>query len=65
MLLARQGGVKQSGYGRIHGPEGLREFAYTRAIVATRFNIPLVFTTFHRKVFVDKFIKKFIQILNR
>ena len=59
------GGVKQSGYGRIHGPEGLREFAYTRAIVATRFNIPLVFTTFHRKVFVDKFIKKFIQILNR
>jgi aldehyde dehydrogenase (NAD+) len=59
------GGVKQSGYGRIHGPEGLREFAYTRAIVATRFNIPLVFATFNRKASVDKFIKKFIQILNR
>ena len=59
------GGVKQSGYGRIHGPEGLREFAYTRAVVALRFNIPLIFTTFNRKPFVNKFIKRFIQILNR
>ena len=59
------GGVKQSGYGRIHGPEGLREFAYTRAVVATRFNIPLNFTTFKRSAKTDSFIKRFIQILNR
>jgi len=59
------GGVKQSGYGRIHGPEGLREFAYTRAIVATRFNIPLRFTTFKRTPRVDAVIKRFIQTLNR
>ena len=58
------GGAKQSGYGRIHGPEGLREFTYTRSIVATRFNIPLNFTTFDRKSSVDRFIKRFIQILN-
>ncbi len=59
------GGVKQSGYGRIHGPEGLREFTYTRAIVATRFNIPLNFATFDRKESVDAFIKKCVKFLNR
>lgn len=59
------GGVKQSGYGRIHGPEGLREFTYTRAVVSTRFNIPLNFATFERKPSVDAFIKRFIKILNR
>ena len=59
------GGVKQSGYGRIHGPEGLREFAYTRAVVATRFNIPLNFATFKRAPSVDAFVKQFIKWRNR
>lgn len=59
------GGVKQSGYGRIHGPEGLREFTYTRAVVAMRFSIPLEFATFKRTAFTDRFIKRFVQLLNR
>ena len=59
------GGVKQSGYGRIHGPEGLREFTYTRAVVARRFKIPLNFATFKRTPTVDSFIKRFIKVLNR
>ena len=59
------GGVKQSGYGRIHGPEGLREFTYTRAVVATRFRIPLNFATFKRTPAVEAFIKRFITVLNR
>jgi acyl-CoA reductase-like NAD-dependent aldehyde dehydrogenase len=59
------GGVKQSGYGRIHGPEGLREFAYTRAIVSTRFNTPLNFATFKRTVGTDRFINRAIKLLNR
>ena len=59
------GGVKESGYGRIHGPEGLREFTYTRAVVATRFNIPLNFATFKRTPSVEAFIKRFIKLLNR
>ena len=59
------GGVKQSGYGRIHGPEGLREFAYTKAIVATRFNTPLNFATFKRTSVVDQIIKRLTRILNR
>jgi len=59
------GGVKESGYGRIHGPEGLREFTYTRAVVATRFSIPLNFATFKRTPSVEAFIKRFIKLLNR
>ena len=59
------GGVKQSGYGRIHGREGLREFTYPRAVVATRFNVPLNFASFTRSAFVDSFIKRVIKLLNR
>jgi aldehyde dehydrogenase (NAD+) len=35
------GGVKDSGYGRVHGPEGLLEYTYARTVVRTRFNVPL------------------------
>jgi acyl-CoA reductase-like NAD-dependent aldehyde dehydrogenase len=42
------GGTKDSGFGRIHGPDGLREFARSRAITQERFGIPLKVTTFAR-----------------
>lgn len=42
------GGSKESGFGRIHGPDGLREFARSRAITSERFPIPLKITTFQR-----------------
>ena len=35
------GGAGDSGFGRIHGPDGLREFARSRAIARERFPIPL------------------------
>jgi len=58
------GGVKDSGYGRIHGPEGLLEFTYPRTVVKTIFNIPIVFTSFGRTKFADKFIKVAIKTLH-
>ena len=58
------GGVKDSGYGRIHGPEGLLEFTYPRTVVKTIFNIPIVFTTFGRSKFADKFVKVAIKTLH-
>ena len=57
------GGVKDSGYGRIHGHEGLLEFTYPRTVVATKFPIPLAFTTFKRTKFADKVIKRIITTL--
>ncbi|MBU3692925.1 MAG: aldehyde dehydrogenase family protein [Candidatus Nanopelagicaceae bacterium] len=59
------GGVKDSGYGRIHGAEGLLEFTYPRTVVKTKFNIPLHFTTFARTGFADKTIIRLINILHR
>ena len=57
------GGVKDSGYGRIHGNEGLLEFTYPRTVVATRFKIPLAFTTFNRTKFADSLMKRIIKTL--
>jgi aldehyde dehydrogenase (NAD+) len=57
------GGVKDSGYGRIHGNEGLLEFTYPRTVVATRFKIPLAFTTFNRTKFADAIMKRIIKTL--
>ena len=59
------GGVKDSGYGRIHGAEGLLEFTYPRTVVKTRFNIPLQFTTFKRTGFADKTIIRLVNLLHR
>ena len=50
------GGAKQSGYGRIHGPEGLYEFTYARTFVRPRFEIPLRATSFKRTQAQEKII---------
>ncbi len=50
------GGVKDSGYGRIHGPEGILEFTYPRTVIRARFQIPIAFTSFKRTDGNDKLI---------
>ncbi len=42
------GGVGESGFGRIHGPDGLREFTRAKAITAQRFELPVNLTSFSR-----------------
>jgi hypothetical protein len=42
------GGVGDSGFGRIHGDDGLREFARSKAITKRRGPTPLPATTFER-----------------
>ncbi|HEV2887742.1 MAG TPA: aldehyde dehydrogenase family protein [Jatrophihabitans sp.] len=42
------GGSGDSGFGRIHGPDGLREFARSRAVTSQLFDIPLKLATFAR-----------------
>ena len=48
--------MKDSGYGRIHGPEGLLEFTYPRTVVRARFQLPIAFTSFSRTAGSDKLI---------
>lgn len=57
------GGVKDSGYGRIHGPEGILEFTYPRTVVSARFQIPIAFTSFKRTTGNDKLIVRLTNIL--
>ncbi|MFG3619443.1 aldehyde dehydrogenase family protein [Nocardia sp. NPDC047654] len=47
------GGVGASGFGRVHGPDGLREFTYAKATTRQRFPSPLALTTFRRSARVD------------
>jgi aldehyde dehydrogenase (NAD+) len=42
------GGVGESGFGRIHGADGLREFARPHAVASQRFTPPIALTTFNR-----------------
>ncbi len=42
------GGVGQSGFGRIHGPDGLREFTRAKSTVRERFGMPVSLTSFAR-----------------
>ena len=43
------GGVGDSGFGRIHGADGLREFSRAKAITRQRFALPMPLTSFDRK----------------
>jgi len=42
------GGIGESGFGRIHGPDGLKEFTYSHAIARQRMKPALAMTTFRR-----------------
>jgi aldehyde dehydrogenase (NAD+) len=42
------GGIGDSGFGRIHGPDGLKEFSYAHAITKQRMKPLLALTTFAR-----------------
>ncbi|MEU6645924.1 aldehyde dehydrogenase family protein [Saccharomonospora sp. NPDC046836] len=58
------GGRGDSGFGRIHGPEGLREFARPKAIARQRFTVPLRLTTFPRSPRTDALVGKLIATLH-
>ncbi|MDN5747408.1 MAG: aldehyde dehydrogenase family protein [Pseudonocardia sp.] len=42
------GGVGDSGFGRIHGEDGLREFTRPQAVARQRFALPIAVTSFER-----------------
>ncbi len=42
------GGIGESGFGRIHGEDGLREFTRPQAVARQRFALPIAVTSFSR-----------------
>ncbi|MEV5704240.1 aldehyde dehydrogenase family protein [Actinoallomurus sp. NPDC052274] len=55
------GGVGDSGFGRIHGADGLREFARAKAITRQRFAAPMNLTSFKR---TDKDMARLLQLVS-
>ncbi|ADG80756.1 Aldehyde dehydrogenase OS=Tsukamurella paurometabola (strain ATCC 8368 / DSM / CCUG 35730 /CIP 100753 / JCM 10117 / KCTC 9821 / NBRC 16120 / NCIMB 702349/ NCTC 13040) OX=521096 GN=Tpau_4187 PE=3 SV=1 [Tsukamurella paurometabola] len=43
------GGIGDSGFGRIHGADGLREFSRPQSVAAQKFALPMNLLTFNRK----------------
>lgn len=58
------GGIGDSGFGRIHGPEGLREFARPKAIARQRFKPPLMLTSFSRTPKTEAAVAKIVTLLH-
>jgi aldehyde dehydrogenase (NAD+) len=58
------GGVGDSGFGRIHGPDGLREFTYSKAIARQRFKPLLALTSFSRTPKADSQLTQIITMLH-
>ena len=58
------GGVGQSGFGRIHGPDGLREFARAKSTVRERFTSPLTLTSFARHPRTSEVVRRATSVLH-
>ena len=58
------GGVGESGFGRIHGDDGLREFTRAKAITRQRFALPVALTSFDRPEKVTGQLVKAVKLLH-
>jgi len=56
------GGVGDSGFGRIHGPDGLREFTRAKAVTRRRFHPPLDVLTFARRSWAVPTLLRIVRI---
>lgn len=57
------GGVGQSGFGRIHGADGLKEFTYAKAITRQRMKPPMMLTSFTRDSKTEQRVTKLMTML--
>ncbi|GAB3039133.1 aldehyde dehydrogenase [Nocardioides flavus (ex Wang et al. 2016)] len=58
------GGVGQSGFGRIHGADGLKEFTYAKAITRQRFRPVMNLTSFARDAATDGKVAQLVTLLH-
>ena len=58
------GGSGDSGFGRIHGDDGLREFTRAKAITRQRFALPLPLMSFERTTKTDALVAKLAKLVH-
>ena len=58
------GGVGESGFGRVHGDDGLREFTRAKAITRQRFALPVPLTSFERPAKVTGQLVRIVKLLH-
>ncbi len=58
------GGVGESGFGRIHGPDGLKEFTYAKAITRQKFKPLMMLTSFARDAKTDGKLTQMITVMH-
>jgi acyl-CoA reductase-like NAD-dependent aldehyde dehydrogenase len=58
------GGSGDSGFGRIHGDDGLREFGRAKAITRQRFALPVPLMSFERTEKTDRLLVRTIRLLH-
>ncbi|HEY0775663.1 MAG TPA: aldehyde dehydrogenase family protein [Nocardioidaceae bacterium] len=58
------GGVGDSGFGRIHGADGLKEFTYAKAVARQRMKPPMLLTSFARTAKHDAAFAQVISVLH-
>jgi aldehyde dehydrogenase (NAD+) len=58
------GGVGDSGFGRVHGPDGLKEFTYAKAVTRQRMKPLMLLTTFDRSDKTDASFASLITALH-
>ena len=58
------GGVGESGFGRIHGADGLREFTRPKAVTARRFALPVDLTSFNRPARATEVVSRVMGIVH-
>jgi hypothetical protein len=59
------GGVGESGFGRIHGADGLREFARAKSTIRERFAVPVSLTSFARHPKTLDLVLRLTEILHK
>ncbi len=58
------GGVGESGFGRIHGEDGLKEFTRAKAITRQRYAMPIETLSFDRSPRVDRLLGKVLRLVH-
>jgi hypothetical protein len=59
------GGVGDSGFGRVHGEDGLKEFTRAKAITRQRFALPVSVLSFSRPRWLSEVAAKALRWWNR